>query len=144
MAGRIKFALVAGGIAGCARGRPQVPGRGGLFTDGLIEAYVRYERDAEVDAIRMRPHLRVRAAAQTVAAGRDRRGRGPPPSWRAVSRGLLEPAVLRRAGFLAGRGSRGVVVRRLTSLSAWMGAGSLVAIATQAAARSISVCLSAC
>ena len=29
---------------------------GDVFTDGLIEAYIRYKRDAEVDAIRMRPH----------------------------------------------------------------------------------------
>jgi glutamine synthetase len=29
---------------------------GDVFTPGLIEAYVRYKRDAEVDAIRMRPH----------------------------------------------------------------------------------------
>ena len=29
---------------------------GDVFTDGLIEAYVRYKREAEVDAIRMRPH----------------------------------------------------------------------------------------
>ena len=29
---------------------------GDVFTSGLIEAYVRYKRDAEVDAIRMRPH----------------------------------------------------------------------------------------
>jgi glutamine synthetase len=29
---------------------------GDVFTPGLIEAYVRYKRDEEVDAIRMRPH----------------------------------------------------------------------------------------
>jgi glutamine synthetase len=29
---------------------------GDVFTPGLIEAYIRYKRDAEVDAIRMRPH----------------------------------------------------------------------------------------
>ena len=29
---------------------------GDVFTPGLIEAYVRYKREAEVDAIRMRPH----------------------------------------------------------------------------------------
>ena len=29
---------------------------GDVFTDGLIDAYVRYKREAEVDAIRMRPH----------------------------------------------------------------------------------------
>jgi glutamine synthetase len=29
---------------------------GGVFTPGLIEAYIRYKREAEVDAIRMRPH----------------------------------------------------------------------------------------
>ncbi|MGI8864960.1 MAG: type I glutamate--ammonia ligase [Solirubrobacteraceae bacterium] len=29
---------------------------GDVFTSGLIEAYIRYKRDAEVDAIRMRPH----------------------------------------------------------------------------------------
>jgi glutamine synthetase len=29
---------------------------GDVFTTGLIEAYVRYKREAEVDAIRMRPH----------------------------------------------------------------------------------------
>ena len=29
---------------------------GDVFTDGLIEAYIRYKREAEVDAIRMRPH----------------------------------------------------------------------------------------
>jgi glutamine synthetase len=29
---------------------------GGVFTEGLIEAYVRYKREEEVDAIRMRPH----------------------------------------------------------------------------------------
>lgn len=29
---------------------------GGVFTEDLIEAYVRYKRTAEVDAIRMRPH----------------------------------------------------------------------------------------
>ncbi len=28
----------------------------GVFTDDLIEAYIRYKRTAEVDAIRMRPH----------------------------------------------------------------------------------------
>jgi glutamine synthetase len=28
----------------------------GVFTEDLIEAYVRYKRTAEVDAIRMRPH----------------------------------------------------------------------------------------
>jgi glutamine synthetase len=27
-----------------------------VFTTGLIEAYVRYKREEEVDAIRMRPH----------------------------------------------------------------------------------------
>ena len=27
-----------------------------MFTGGLIEAYIRYKREAEVDAIRMRPH----------------------------------------------------------------------------------------
>jgi glutamine synthetase len=29
---------------------------GDVFTTGLIEAYVRYKRQEEVDAIRMRPH----------------------------------------------------------------------------------------
>jgi glutamine synthetase len=29
---------------------------GDVFTTGLIEAYVRYKREEEVDAIRMRPH----------------------------------------------------------------------------------------
>jgi glutamine synthetase len=29
---------------------------GDVFTPGLIEAYIRYKREAEVDAIRMRPH----------------------------------------------------------------------------------------
>ena len=29
---------------------------GDVFTPGLIEAYVRYKREEEVDAIRMRPH----------------------------------------------------------------------------------------
>jgi glutamine synthetase len=29
---------------------------GDVFTAGLIEAYIRYKREAEVDAIRMRPH----------------------------------------------------------------------------------------
>jgi glutamine synthetase len=29
---------------------------GEVFTPGLIEAYVRYKREEEVDAIRMRPH----------------------------------------------------------------------------------------
>ena len=29
---------------------------GDVFTDGLIDAYIRYKREAEVDAIRMRPH----------------------------------------------------------------------------------------
>ncbi len=29
---------------------------GDVFTEGLIEAYIRYKRDEEVDAIRMRPH----------------------------------------------------------------------------------------
>jgi len=29
---------------------------GDVFTPGLIEAYIRYKRDEEVDAIRMRPH----------------------------------------------------------------------------------------
>ena len=29
---------------------------GDVFTPGLIEAYVRYKREAEIDAIRMRPH----------------------------------------------------------------------------------------
>ena len=29
---------------------------GGVFTEGLIEAYVRYKREAEIDAIRKRPH----------------------------------------------------------------------------------------
>jgi glutamine synthetase len=29
---------------------------GDVFTQGLIEAYTRYKREAEVDAIRMRPH----------------------------------------------------------------------------------------
>jgi len=29
---------------------------GGVFTTGLIEAYIRYKRQEEVDAIRMRPH----------------------------------------------------------------------------------------
>jgi len=29
---------------------------GDVFTSGLIEAYVRYKREEEVDAIRMRPH----------------------------------------------------------------------------------------
>ncbi|MBV9003189.1 MAG: type I glutamate--ammonia ligase, partial [Solirubrobacterales bacterium] len=29
---------------------------GEVFTQGLIDAYVRYKREAEVDAIRMRPH----------------------------------------------------------------------------------------
>ena len=29
---------------------------GNVFTPGLIEAYVRYKREAEIDAIRMRPH----------------------------------------------------------------------------------------
>lgn len=29
---------------------------GGVFTSGLIEAYIRYKREEEVDAIRMRPH----------------------------------------------------------------------------------------
>jgi glutamine synthetase len=29
---------------------------GGVFTAGLIEAYIRYKREEEVDAIRMRPH----------------------------------------------------------------------------------------
>ena len=29
---------------------------GDVFTPGLIEAYVRYKRQEEVDAIRMRPH----------------------------------------------------------------------------------------
>jgi glutamine synthetase len=29
---------------------------GDVFTPGLIEAYVRYKRDEEIDAIRMRPH----------------------------------------------------------------------------------------
>ena len=29
---------------------------GDVFTSGLIEAYIRYKREAEVDAIRMRPH----------------------------------------------------------------------------------------
>ena len=29
---------------------------GDVFTQGLIEAYIRYKREAEVDAIRMRPH----------------------------------------------------------------------------------------
>ena len=29
---------------------------GDVFTDGLIEAYIRYKRESEVDAIRMRPH----------------------------------------------------------------------------------------
>jgi glutamine synthetase len=29
---------------------------GDVFTTGLIDAYIRYKRDAEVDAIRMRPH----------------------------------------------------------------------------------------
>ena len=27
-----------------------------LFTQGLIDAYIRYKREEEVDAIRMRPH----------------------------------------------------------------------------------------
>ena len=27
-----------------------------MFTPGLIEAYIRYKRENEVDAIRMRPH----------------------------------------------------------------------------------------
>jgi glutamine synthetase len=29
---------------------------GDVFTPGLLEAYIRYKRDEEVDAIRMRPH----------------------------------------------------------------------------------------
>jgi glutamine synthetase len=29
---------------------------GDVFTPGLIEAYIRYKREAEIDAIRMRPH----------------------------------------------------------------------------------------
>jgi glutamine synthetase len=29
---------------------------GDVFTPGLIEAYIRYKREEEVDAIRMRPH----------------------------------------------------------------------------------------
>jgi glutamine synthetase len=27
-----------------------------VFTSGLIEAYIRYKRESEVDVIRMRPH----------------------------------------------------------------------------------------
>ena len=30
--------------------------QGDVFTAGLLEAYVRYKREEEVDAIRMRPH----------------------------------------------------------------------------------------
>jgi glutamine synthetase len=30
--------------------------QGDVFTDGLISAYIGYKREAEVDAIRMRPH----------------------------------------------------------------------------------------
>ncbi|MBV9310467.1 MAG: type I glutamate--ammonia ligase, partial [Solirubrobacterales bacterium] len=29
---------------------------GDVFTAGLIDAYIRYKRESEVDAIRMRPH----------------------------------------------------------------------------------------
>ena len=30
--------------------------QGDVFTEGLISAYIGYKREAEVDAIRMRPH----------------------------------------------------------------------------------------
>ena len=29
---------------------------GGVFTDDLIETYIEYKRDNEIDAIRLRPH----------------------------------------------------------------------------------------
>ena len=30
--------------------------RGGVFTEELIETYIAYKREVEIDAIRMRPH----------------------------------------------------------------------------------------
>ena len=48
--------VVARGRARRARGGQRVPARRRRVHAGLIEAYVRYKREEEVDAIRMRPH----------------------------------------------------------------------------------------
>ena len=49
-------AVFAGGVAGRLEADNAFLCEGDVFTPGLIEAYVRYKREEEVDAIRMRPH----------------------------------------------------------------------------------------
>ena len=49
-------ARVAGGGAQRPRAGPRVPARGDVFTEDLIDTWISYKREKELDPIRLRPH----------------------------------------------------------------------------------------
>ena len=38
------------------RGRPRVPARGDVFSEELIETWIDWKRENEIDTVRLRPH----------------------------------------------------------------------------------------